>query len=71
MVRTQIYLDERQKEELERLSAEHGVSVAELIRSAVDRMLEEERARTMEFEAALDKTFGLWKERTDILTRTS
>lgn len=66
MIRTQIYLDENQKQELERLSTERQISVAELIRTAVDQMLEEERIRTMAFDKALDKTFGLWKDRSDI-----
>ncbi len=39
MVRTQIQLTERQSEELKRLATENKVSVAEIIRSAVDDVL--------------------------------
>jgi len=64
MVRTQIYLSEEQKRTLERLSAERGVSMAELIRDAVDRLLREERSTN--FEVALDKSFGIWRDRKDL-----
>ena len=36
MKRTQIYLQESQKEELEKLAAQKGKALAELIREAVD-----------------------------------
>jgi plasmid stability protein len=39
MVRTQIQLDEEQKQKLKQVAAEHGVSVAELIRQGVDAIL--------------------------------
>ena len=41
MIRTQIQLTERQARELKRRAAERGVSMATLIREAIDRMLEE------------------------------
>lgn len=41
MKRTQIQLDEHKAEALRRLAADRGVSVAELIRRAVDRVLAE------------------------------
>ena len=40
MVRTQIQLDEEETKGLKRLAAERGVSVASLVREAVDRLLE-------------------------------
>jgi predicted nucleic acid-binding protein len=43
MVRTQIYLDDSQKDQLEKISRRTKSSMAELIRDAVDRYLEEER----------------------------
>lgn len=64
MVRTQIYLSEEQKRTLERLSAERGVSMAKLIRDAVDRLLKEEESTN--FEVALDKSFGIWRNRKDL-----
>ncbi|MCL6642584.1 MAG: ribbon-helix-helix domain-containing protein [Candidatus Bipolaricaulota bacterium] len=66
MIRTQIYLDESQKQALKHLSAEQGVSVAELIRLAIDRLLAEERSRTADFEAALNRSFGIWKGHDDL-----
>lgn len=39
MVRTQIQLTKRQAEELKRLAAQKNVSIAELIRQAVDQSL--------------------------------
>lgn len=39
MIRTQIQLEERQAEALRRIAAEQGVSLAELIRRAVDESL--------------------------------
>ncbi len=66
MIRTQIYLDERQKKTLERLSAERGVPVAELIRAAVDQMLAAEQRHCQEFERVLNQTFGLWRHRRGI-----
>jgi Arc/MetJ-type ribon-helix-helix transcriptional regulator len=41
MVRTQIQLTEKQAEGLKRLAAERGVSMAELVRQSVQRLLEE------------------------------
>lgn len=64
MIRTQIYLSELQKKALERMSAAQGVSMAELIRRAIDRLLEE--GRIAYFEDVLEATFGLWKDREDI-----
>ncbi len=39
MIRTQIQLTEEQAQALRRLAAERGVSIAELVRQAVDRVL--------------------------------
>jgi post-segregation antitoxin (ccd killing protein) len=40
MVRTQIQLTERQAQQLKALAKERGVSMAELIRQSVDRLLD-------------------------------
>jgi hypothetical protein len=63
MVRTQIYLDERQKSVLEKLSAERGASVSDLIRQAVDQFIA--KAST-DFEEALDLSFGIWQGRQEL-----
>nr|BAL58639.1 hypothetical conserved protein [Candidatus Acetothermum autotrophicum] len=66
MTRTQIYLDEEQKKELDRLSAKRGVPIAELIRAAIDQMLAQERERKQNFERVLTQTFGMWRDRREI-----
>jgi len=60
MVRTQIYLDERQKSALDKLSVERGASVSDLIRQAVDHFIA--KAST-DFEEALEQSFGIWKSK--------
>jgi hypothetical protein len=63
MVRTQIYLDERQKAQLDRLSAERRVTVSDLVRQAIDQYLGGDRSG---IGAALETSFGIWKNRDDI-----
>ncbi len=43
MTRTQIYLTEEQKLALRRMAAEHGSNVSDLVRAAIDRLLDNER----------------------------
>jgi metal-responsive CopG/Arc/MetJ family transcriptional regulator len=43
MIRTQVQLTEEQARQLKQVAAERGVSLAELIRRAIDRALEEDR----------------------------
>lgn len=64
MIRTQIYLDEEQKRTLERLSTQEEVSMAELIRRALDEFLE--RVKQDNFLNALERSFALWQDRTDL-----
>lgn len=63
MVRTQIYLDEGQKSALDRLSAERGATVSDLVRQAVDRFIGSE---FIKLEDALDRSFGIWRNRRDL-----
>lgn len=60
MERTQIYITEDQKRILKKLSEEKGVSVAELIRDAIDEHLQSVDAQT--FREALSNSFGAWRE---------
>lgn len=58
MHRTNIYLEDRQTEALDRLAAEEGISRAELIRRILDRALrgrDDDRAADL---ARLDHAFG-------------
>lgn len=64
MVRTQIYLTERQREELAAIAKTAGKKLSELIREAVDRLIDQEgRSRR---EMVLHEAAGIWKNRTDL-----
>jgi hypothetical protein len=60
MIRTQISLTEEQATRLRRVAARRGVSMAELIRQAIDRVVPadaDERARRVERAVALAGKF--------------
>ena len=64
MVRTQIYLTDHQREELAAIAKTVGKKQSELIREAVDRLIDEEgRNRRM---AVLSEAAGIWKDREDL-----
>ena len=52
--RTQVYLTEDQRNRIDRAAAAEGITMAEVIRRAVDRYLSEDR----DASAALASTFG-------------
>lgn len=52
--RTQVYLTERQRERIDRVARARGVTMAEVIRSALDEYLEEDADPS----SALAATFG-------------
>ncbi len=64
MVRTQIYLTERQRFELAAISKTMGKKQSELIREAVDRLIDQAGHRRR--EDVLSKAAGMWKNRTDL-----
>ncbi len=65
MVRTQIYLTERQRAELAALARNGGKRQSELIREAIDRFIEiTSRHRRKEI---LRETAGIWRDRSDLL----
>jgi len=64
MVRTQIYLTERQRDRLAVIARTVGKKQSELIREAVDRLINQSsRSRR---ETILRETAGIWKDRTDL-----
>jgi hypothetical protein len=64
MIRTQIYLTDRQRAELEAISKSLGKKQSELIREAVDRLIDQSgRSRR---ETVLKQAAGIWKDRTDL-----
>lgn len=64
MIRTQIYLTDRQRTELAAMSKALGKKQSELIRQAVDRFIEE--AGEGRRELVLREAAGIWKERPDL-----
>jgi Arc/MetJ-type ribon-helix-helix transcriptional regulator len=64
MVRTQIYLTERQRDELTAIAKAAGKKQSELIREAVDRLIDQ--AGRNRRETVLRETAGIWKDRTDL-----
>jgi Arc/MetJ-type ribon-helix-helix transcriptional regulator len=64
MVRTQIYLTERQRDELAAIAKTAGKKQSELIREAVNRLIDQlGRSRR---EAVLREAAGIWKDRKDL-----
>lgn len=64
MIRTQIYLTERQRAELTAISKILGKKQSELIREAVDRLIDQtENSRR---DVVLREAAGIWKDRTDL-----
>jgi predicted DNA-binding protein len=63
MIRTQIYLDEDMKDELDRLSHKRRVTISGLIRHAIQQYLGKESSS---FPQAVERSFGIWSHREDI-----
>ena len=53
--RTQVYLTAEQRRRIDRVARRQGVTLAHIVRTAVDRYLAEPDA---DLEAALERTFG-------------
>ena len=64
MIRTQIYLTERQRDELAAIGKVVGKKQSELIREAVDRLIDQIGCTRR--EVILRETAGIWKNRTDL-----
>jgi predicted DNA-binding protein len=64
MVRTQIYLTDEQKLQLERLAAANGKKQSEMIREAIDRYLAEREPK--DWKEALEAVRGMWAGRDDL-----
>ncbi len=64
MIRTLISLDDEDKTWLDRKAKEQGVTMAQLVRSAVKRYREQRDAMSAEpsLEQLLQRTAGSWKE---------
>jgi hypothetical protein len=64
MIRTQVYLTETEKEQLEAIAATRGVKQSELIRQAVDDMID--KYGTAQRLRVVQQARGVWKNRTDL-----
>ena len=64
MVRTQVYLTKCEREALAALSEVTGKKQSELIRQAVDSLIEQSAAKRR--EAVLQRAAGMWKDRDDL-----
>ena len=64
MIRTQVHLTERESEELAALSEATGETESELIRRAIDSLIEQSTAKRR--DAVLQRAAGIWKDRDDL-----
>jgi len=64
MVRTQIYLTEKEKTGLKSAASAQGVSQSDLIRQAIDDLLA--RSGEIDKDRILDEIAGVWANRHDI-----
>jgi len=64
MIRTQIYLTERQRDKMSVLAKGTGKKQSELIREAIDLLIDQ--ADPNRREALLSQAAGIWKDREDL-----
>ena len=64
MLRTQIYLTERQHEQLSRIAKTKGKKQSELIREAVDNLIDKVGPDVK--QTVLSEAAGIWRDRSDI-----
>ena len=64
MIRTQIYLTEQQRNELATIAKSFGKKQSELIREAIDRLIDQTGKNRREL--VLREAAGIWKDRTDL-----
>jgi Arc/MetJ-type ribon-helix-helix transcriptional regulator len=64
VLRTQVYLTEQQDQGLKRLAKRSGRSQSQLIRDAIDRLIESEPQP--DWKAALRSAAGIWADRPEI-----
>lgn len=64
MVRTQIYLTDRQRAELKKMARVSGKKQSDLIREAVDQLIHQ--TGNSRREKVIAEASGIWKDRTDL-----
>ncbi|CAN7427442.1 ribbon-helix-helix domain-containing protein [Rhizobium sp. LjRoot254] len=63
---TNVTISDEQMEKIRTISAETGVSEAELVREAIDKLIEEKAPRTGNWREALMGIYGIWADRDDL-----
>jgi metal-responsive CopG/Arc/MetJ family transcriptional regulator len=64
MIRTQIYLTDKQRSELAIIANNSGKKQSEIIRDAIDRLIDQSGQNQK--KTALQKAAGIWKNRKDL-----
>ena len=64
MIRTQIYLTDKQRSELSVIAKNLGKKQSEIIREAIDRLIDQ--AGSNRKESTLQEAAGIWKNRKDL-----
>jgi len=64
MIRTQIYLTDKQRAELAVIAKNMGKKQSEIIREAIDRLIDQTNQNNK--KTALRKAAGIWKDRDDL-----
>jgi len=64
MIRTQIYLTDKQRSELAVIARNFGKKQSEIIREAIDRLIEQ--TSQSRIDTALSEAAGIWKNRDDL-----
>lgn len=64
MIRTQIYLTDKQRTELSVIAKNLGKKQSEIIREAIDRLIDQSGRNRR--ESALQEAAGIWKNRKDL-----
>ena len=64
MIRTQIYLTDKQRSKLALIAKNLGKKQSEIIREAIDRLIDQDGQNQKKM--ALQKAAGIWKNRKDL-----
>jgi Ribbon-helix-helix domain len=66
MIRTQVYLTNKERQELLLLSKELGLQQSSIIREAIDLYIENKRLEKRKKSNAMQAASGLWADRDDL-----
>lgn len=63
---TNVAIPDEQMEKIRAISAQTGISEADLVRHGIDLMIAEKRQPTGDWREAVHALYGMWKDRDDI-----